>query len=266
MKKLNIITTISILLISILLFNGCEDVIDINLNQANTNIVIEAEIVNDMNHQRVKISQTKNFNDDNSIVTVSDAQIKVIDEKGVIFLYKEISPGNYQSDFFIGVPGRKYTIEVKSKNKTYTAFSTMPKEVALDSITLTELTFFNSKKKFVQVNYQDPPERANFYNYKLTVNGELRNAYYVDEDRFNNGNKVTNTIFNADPELKTGDKITVDFQCIDEKIYKYFYSISQISGNGGPPTAPTNPDSNFNNGALGYLSAHTSQKVSATIK
>ncbi|MEO5911919.1 MAG: DUF4249 family protein [Pelobium sp.] len=266
MKKLNITATIAILMISTFLFNGCEDVIDIDLNQANTNIVIEAEIVNDMNRQRVTISQTKNFNDDNSIVPVTDAQITVTDELGNKFVYNERVPGGYESGFFIGIPGRKYSMEVKSQGKTYTAFSIMPKQVILDSITLTEITLFNKKNKFIQVNYVDPPDRPNFYNYKLSVNNELRNAYYVDEDRFYNGNKVTNTIFSEEPELKTGDIVNLDFQCIDEKTYKYFYAISQIKGNGGPPTAPANPDSNFNNGALGYLSAHTSQKVNATIR
>ncbi len=255
----------TLLTISFLL-NSCEDVIDVNLNSTDPRIVIEANVVNNINHQLVKISQTKNFDDNNSIVPYANAQVLVKEENGKTYSYKENSPGNYESDFFIGKPGRKYTIEVTANGKVYTAISTMPQPVLLDSLTATEITFFNNKRKYVQVNFADPKNIPNQYNYVVNVNDTVRNAYYVDSDRFNDGKNVVNTVFTADPELKTGDRVTLDFQCIDQHIYRYFFAISQISGNGGPPTAPANPDSNFNNGALGYFSAHTSQMKTVVIK
>jgi hypothetical protein len=268
MKK-HKITNLSFLLLGVLtLFNSCKDVIDINLNNANLNVVIEANVSNN-GLQTVKLTKTKSFNDDNTTVTISGASINVTEEGGNTYTFIEQTnrPGNYISNQFEGKPGKKYTIKVNvDGKKIFTASSTMPQSVNLDSLTVTELTFFSKKRKYLQVHYKDPARIANQYNYVLTVNGVVRNPYYVDSDRFNDGNQVTNTIFNADPELKSGDKITLDFQCIDELIYRYFFSISQIAGNGGPPTSPSNPNSNFDNGALGYFSAHTSQKVSATIK
>ncbi|MBU0695617.1 MAG: DUF4249 domain-containing protein [Bacteroidetes bacterium] len=267
MKK-NKIAYLSFLLLGVLtLFNSCEDIIDINLNNANPNVVIEANVVNN-GLQTVKVTKTKSFNDNNTAVSINGANISVTEEGGSTYTFTEQANllGNYYSNQFVGKPGKKYTIKVNINGKIYTANSTMPQPVKLDSISVTELTFFTNKRKYLQVHYKDPAKIANQYNYVLNINGEIRNAYYVDSDRFNDGNNVTNTIFNSDPEIKSGDKITLDFQCIDELIYRYFFAISQIAGNGGPPTSPANPDSNFDNGALGYFSAHTSQKVSATVK
>ncbi|MBK0384346.1 DUF4249 domain-containing protein [Pedobacter sp. SD-b] len=254
-----------LLALTVLAFSSCEDVIDLKLKNAAPQIVIEANVVDNQNYQIVKISKTKNFDEDNSVVNVSGANVSVTEEGGQVYNFTEFSPGNYKSGFFVGKHGKKYTIKVDADGHTYTAFSTMPQRVNLDSLTVTELSFFGKKNKFVQVNFNDPVNIKNQYNYVITVNDTLRNAYYVDEDRFNDGKTVKNTLFTSSPDLKTGDKVSVDFQCIDYDIYRYFFAITQINGNGGPPTAPANPTSNFDNGALGYFSAHTSQKVMVKI-
>jgi hypothetical protein len=250
----------------VLFFSSCEEVIDLDLNSANPNIVIEANITDLYEEQVVKISLTKGFGEDNSIVPVNNAIVTAQEENGPNYVFtKKTADGQYYSPEFIGKSGVKYTVQVIVNNKTYTAESVMPERVNLDSLSLTSIVFFGDVKKFVQIHYNDPGATNNYYNCVLTVNDKVRNAFYPEEDRFNNGNKVVNTIFNADPSLASGDKVIVDFQCINQNIYKYFFSISQISGNGGPPTAPSNPDSNFNNGALGYFSAHTSKKMEAII-
>jgi hypothetical protein len=267
MQKLQIIKINILFALVITLFSSCEDVIDLELKDSKPVVVIEANVSDELKRQIVKVSQTKSFTQDNSIIPVSGAIITIKEDGGLTYsLVETTNAGVYQSVNFAGKPGKKYTIDVTTNSKTYTANSTMPNKVALDSLTLTELTFFGNTQKFVQVNYKDPANIRNFYNTLLTVNGELRTGYYVEVDRFNDGSVVKNTIFSDEPELKSKDVIKVEFQCIDQNIYKYFFAISQISGNGGPPTAPANPASNFNNGALGFFSAHTSETKTATIR
>ena len=67
---------------------------------------------------------------------------------------------------------------------------------------------------------------------------------------------------------KVGDTITVEMNCIDDKIYTYFSALLQLSGGGGPGggITPTNPPSNISNGALGYFSAHTVRVKTAVIE
>ncbi|MBC7655490.1 MAG: DUF4249 domain-containing protein [Oligoflexus sp.] len=249
----------------ILAFSACEDVIDLNLDNAEPKIVIEANVVNNQNFQIVKISKTKKFTDSNIIEPLSGATVIIKEDGGGTYNFTQLSPGVYKSGVFIGKPGIKYTVQVTISGKTYSATSIMPQVVVLDSLTVTELSFFSRKNKFVQVNFKDPANVKNQYNYVITLNDTLINPYYVDEDRFNDGKTVTNTLFTSNPDLKTGDIVKVDFQCIEYNTYRYFFAITQISGNGGPPTAPSNPLSNFDNGALGYFSAHTTQLMSVKI-
>ncbi|MFC5283300.1 DUF4249 domain-containing protein [Pedobacter alpinus] len=256
-----------ILLSVTLLFSACEDVIEIDLKNTNPVVVIEANINDVFGSHIVKISQTKPFTEDNTVISINNADVvlKDLTENRTYNFARPLNGNDYILSNFRGKSGNTYQLEATVNNILYTATCKMPQKVNIDSLSVTELSFFGNTQKYLQVNYNDPLGVANQYNYVLTVNGEVRNAFYVDSDRFNDGKKVTNTIFNDDPELVKGDSVKIDFQCIDMTIYRYFFAISQISGNGGPPTAPSNPDSNFNNGALGYFSAHTSQTKTAVI-
>ena len=222
--KNNKLQILFILLLSALalLFSSCDDVINVDLNSASPQIVIEANITDQFANQVIKVSLTKNFNENNNIVPVHNALVTVQEENGTKYTFTENNnDGQYFSTKFYGKSGVRYTVQVISSNKTYTAQSIMPNRVQLDSLSLTSLTFFGKEQKFIEVNYNDPSSNSNYYNYVMTVNDVVRNAYYPEEDRFNNGKKVTSTIFNSDPALKTGDKVTLDFQCINQKIYKW---------------------------------------------
>lgn len=248
------------------LFSGCEKVIDLTLENTTPKIVIEGTI-NDVNQsQIVYISQTIDFQETTKKVPLTGATVVVQEQGGVTLNFVENKPGIYVSPIYKGVPGKKYTIRVTSSNQTYTASSIMPLPVEIESLSQTELTFFGTKKKFVVVNYNDPAGVPNFYNTRIAVNGIKRSSYYIESDRFTDGKPVKNNIFTDEPDLVTGDTVKVELQGIDENVYRYLFSITQITGNGGPPTAPANPDSNFNNGALGYFSACTSRKDQIIIK
>lgn len=264
MKNSRSIYFLSLILL-LIFFVSCEDVIELDLDNANAKIVIEANVTNVLEPQIIKISKTKSFKEENSFLAVNGASVKVQEENGPSYSFVESGGGNYLSIPFKGTPGKKYTVTVMVSNQTYTAQSIMPPLVKLDSLTVTEISFFGNTNKFVQVNYKDIPNIPNQYNFVISVNNKLRNGYFPESDRFNDGSEVKNTLFTSEPDLKKGDKVTVDFQCIDLAIYRYFFAITQIGGNGGPPTSPANPDSNFNNAALGYFSAHTSQKLTISI-
>lgn len=248
--------------------NACEKVIDLDLKNTKPIIVIEGNVTDVNMPQIVKVTQSKAFTQDNSVTPILNATITVKDltlNKTYNFGTPD-NQGNYLSNTFKGIPGNTYELTVQTGNVTYTAKSTMPQKVVLDSISVTEVSFFGDAQKYIKVNYPDPSQFENQYRYLLTVNNTLVKGYFVDSDRFNNGKYVSNAIFTNEPKLKSGDEIKVEFQCIDMTTYRYFYAISQISGNGGPPTAPSNPDSNLSNNALGYFNAHTTEKKLAIIK
>ena len=264
--KMNLSSKLYVSILATTIFSGCEKVIDLKLENTTPNIVIEASITDANKSQVVWLSQTINFEASTKKIPLTGAKVEVKEEGGTTLNFVERQPGVYTSIIYKGIPGKKYTTTITANGKNYTAVSVMPYPVEIESLSQTELTFFGTKRKFIVVNYNDPQGIPNFYNIRISVNGLKRNSYYVESDRFNDGKPVKNNIFTEEPDLVTGDTVSVEFQCIDENVYRYLFSITQITGNGGPPTSPANPDSNFNNGALGYFNACTSRKAQIIIK
>lgn len=248
-----------------LLLSSCEKIVDLKLDNANPVLVIDGGINDQNENQEVKISRTYNFTEPNKFNGVSGAKVVVTRPNGSTVTYSEVSPGIYQSVKTRGVPGNTYILNVTLEGKTYTASSTMPGRVVLDSLTFKQFNFFSTKNTYVAVNYNDPAAVQNQYRYILTVKGKIEEDM-VSEDRFNNGNTVSDVIYYEIEDLVAGEKLDVEFQCIDRNVYRYFYGLGQNNGAGGPPVAPANPVSNFNNGALGIFNAYTSSKRSVVIK
>jgi hypothetical protein len=141
----------------------------------------------------------------------------------------------------------------------------MPYSVIPDSIGFKKLSFFGNATIYPTVYYKDPSSVQNQYRYLLKINNKSQ-ADIVFEDRFNDGNAVSDVIIYDGDDIKSGDIINIEMQSIDRNVFKYYFAISQIGGNGGPPVAPANPDSNISNGALGIFSAYTKATISIILK
>lgn len=254
-KHLNIIGLVFFTVI----FSACEKVIELKLDEAAPVIVIDGSLSDQVENQVVRVSRTYSFTESNRFNGVGGAKLVLKSSSGNTYNYTEVSPGVYQTSRLRGRPNVTYTLQVTVDGQTYTANSTMPQRVALDSLSFKEFSFFGTTNTYVAANFNDPVGIQNQYRYILKAKSKIEEDV-VSEDRFNDGNNVSNVIFYELDDLVSGDAIDVELQCIDRNVYRYFFSLSQISGNGGPPVAPANPPSNFNNGALGVFNAYTSSK------
>lgn len=253
-------------------FASCEKVIDIQVNTSPSQIVIEGNVTNTREQQTVKITRSVDYKNTNVYPTVSGAVVKLTDNAGGSWNFSEVSPGIYRSSVMMGRSGRTYTLNVSVDNKTYTAASTMPVQVRADSITLTDVTFGSRTRKMTAVHYTDPKGVANQYRYLLRINGQQTNRIYVFDDRLKDGNISKDELYpdpdddDSSKDLKSGDVAEVEIQNIDKAVFNYWFTLRQQSRGGpGGATTPGNPPSNFNNGALGYFSAHTYQSISITV-
>ncbi|WP_316789217.1 DUF4249 domain-containing protein [Pedobacter frigoris] len=262
---MNRIFNIMILFALLMSFSGCEEVIDLKLDDAPPAVVIDGGLSDQNEIQVVKVSTTYNFSESNRFNGAKGAKVVLISSTGNTYNYSEVSPGIYNSPAFRGRSGVTYTLNVTLNNKTYTASSIMPAKVNLDSLTFKEFSFFGQSNTYIAANYKDPGGIQNQYRYVLKAKGVIEEDA-VSEDRFDDGNNVANVIFYELNDLVAGDLIDVEFQCIDRNVYRYFFSLNQTEGGGGPPVAPANPPSNFNNGALGVFNAHTSSKKTIVLK
>lgn len=239
---------------------SCEKIIHVNINNVSKKYVIEG-FISDSTTCRVFISQTLNIADSNNFYGVPGAKVTVTENgKTPVILSPAKEDGEYQTDFK-GKPGNTYSLKVEVGGNVFTASSTMPQPVKLDSVFVTERVFLGMTRKIATVKFRDPPGIKNFYKFVQRVNGAKNTTIFLLDDKLFDGREVTNEllIFDSSPgnTLEGGDQLRVEMLCIEEPVHLYWYSLMQSSLGGQQGASPGNPVSNIKGGALGYFSAHT---------
>lgn len=266
----NIILYIIILTAGILC--SCEKEIDVKLQGAAKKYVIEAVVTDKAGGCRVLISQTKDFNEDNTPITVSGARVQISTGDSSVVL-TENAPGVYASSSLKGVPGTTYNLQVNIESETFTARSTMPSLVKMDSLYITEEMFFGDKYKLPTISYMDPAGVLNFYRFMVYVNGTKKKQIFALNDELTDGNRNATRLFvdvdqddvEDEEKIKTGDLVKVEMLTIDAPIYKYFFSLENSATGDSNSATPANPVSNIQGGALGYFSVHTMQSMEVRV-
>jgi hypothetical protein len=253
---------ILLMIITALTFTACEKVINVDLKNAEAKTVIEGIVDNSGNPAKVIISKSVSFSSANTYPPVTGAVVKITDNLGNTFALTESPAGTYTNAALIGVVGRSYTLNVTAEGKNYTAVSIMPQRVNLDSIfqeklTLTKVTIVADAK------FNDPTGFGNNYQFIETVNGKRNKTIFILDDQYQDGGTIINQLVDEDIKLKAGDLVQIEMQCIDRTTYRYILGLADLQGGN---TVPANPETNISNNALGYFSAHTSQKKTMVIQ
>ncbi len=263
----------TILLIFILLLFGCEDVIQVDVESSEPRIVIEARISNSLNKNFVKITESTDYFNPNTYKVVSGAEVKIKENNKTEYLLEETAAGIYKSPQLVAVPQNQYSITVNVKGKKYTAESYVPSTINIDSISYQIKKRPFKKEKFLELHvyFQDNKSQKDFARFVIYKNGEKIRKIFLYNDRLTNGNYVNYFFFNFDKEtFKFGDKIFVEMQSIDEQTYKYFKTLRDATAQKvrGPlgAAAPANPETNWNNNALGFFSTFTISTGSVVLK
>jgi hypothetical protein len=244
----------------LLAVSSCQKVIDLKLDSAATQLVIEGNITNMRGPQYVTISQSVPFTNTNIFPPVSGARVTINDDKGNVYSLTEstTTPGTYMTANMSGRPDYTYTLTVQVNGKTYTGSSTMPEPVFFNTLSYANDSF-RKGSQLVTVNFQDPVGIPNQYRFVMYVNSVQVKTVFVSNDEFTDGSSVEINLYQNDFTIVKGDTVVVEDQGIDKNIFNYWYSLSQQQDNGaGGGTTPSNPPSNLSNNALGYFSAHTS--------
>lgn len=247
-----------IYIIGVLILCSCEKTITPDLNTVASQIVIQGEILDAPGPYTITINRSVDFYADNDFPGVTGAVVTIEDDEGIDSL-KEVSPGKYNTQHLQGKRGHTYLLKVLVEQQMYTASTTMPQPVNLDTVTF--LTTGGGESRISAVaNFQDPLGVANYYRFEQSINNVsfIKDIFLLD-DRLSDGRYITSELRMDSAYLRPGDRITVTMFCLDENVYNYWYQLRQSSG-GGPfntTVSPANPTSNISNGALGYFSAQT---------
>jgi hypothetical protein len=261
---------ILIILMASLAFSSCEKVIEIDLADSKSIIVIEATINNNREPFTVLVSKTSPYFGASSSNLVSGAVVSVRVENGKPKYFKESSPGVYKLDKTLALANYWYIVDVQYEGVTYSARSYLNETVPIAEISLSYFDgfgFFDSGYK-VNCFIRDPAGIKNYYRMKIYVNGQLSandgeiNLY---SDELFDGKLIG--LIQHSAVFKETDALIVEMQSIDKATYDYFSTLASISGIEIIQSAsPANPISNFNNGALGYFSAYSFVRQPIVVK
>ena len=260
----------SILLIIVLFFSACTDVIDVEVPTEEAKLVIEASINwekgTNGSDQTIYLSKSTPFFDTNGNVPVVGASVVITNNNdGSFFEFNDQNDGSYTTGNFMPVLNDNYTLEVMSEGETYSAQETFMPVVPI-------LEVYQSTEKFLpevlEVNFDflDPAEEENYYYIKFKEQADAFPRLLDFKDEFVNGNLIT--VFNErqenedinQVEYAPGDTVNMELIGISKRYYEYIQLLINQSESGGPfDTTPVALRGNCtnqndpNNFAYGYF-------------
>jgi hypothetical protein len=263
MKKLALLFSCTLLVFS------CQKVIDVDLNESNPQTVIEGNYTAEDSTVVVRITNTSSYFNSDASQTVNNADVTITDVNGLTTNIPFVEAGIYILENYAPEFDTEYILSVQANGETFSATCEMRTPVLIDDITYEFFpSIFGADAGYAPfLNYQDPADQTDFHLITLGVNSkewsELTDILQQD-DSLVNGNYVERPLFGRSL-FEFGDTVHMHFRTVDEKIYSYYgQAISNATGGGS--SAPGNPDSNWDNGALGFFSAYSSSRKSVVIE
>lgn len=249
------------ILLLLLFFTACEKVIDVDLNEADPEVVIEANVSKYPESSIVQLSKTGSYFGESSIEKITGASVVVKDEFNAHFVLDEIEEGIYLTEDLKPLEGVVYELLVEIEGESYEAVSKLNPIVKIDSLTY----YFDDGFAFlesgyvVKIHFVDPVDVENYYRIKVfekdSTQGEYKD-YILFDDKFIDGQNVEVALRGY--IFDSGAEITIQLITLDKGAYEYYKTFQELINVNPGSAAPANPTSNISNGALGYFSAWTS--------
>jgi hypothetical protein len=248
------------------IFCSCEEIVNIDLNNSEPQIVIEGNISDTIGPYFVRISRTVNFNQNSNTPGISGAMVIISDNNGVKDTLIEATNGYYRTNNLRVIRNSYYTLDISIDGVKYHSTSFMPSKTNLDSVYVrTDNGGFGVSIFLIVPKYQDPAGVRNTYRFNMFINGKQTRDVFVQSDERRDGQIISQSLRSVDT-IRHGDTITLEMQCIDENIYRYFYALALNIKTGMDQTqTPTNPPTNIEGCKLGYFSAHTTQRRTVVV-
>ena len=226
---------------------SCEEVIQVDLNESDPRLVIEATINlsdDQTSNAYVKITKTFPYFDD-GVPYVTDAEVIITDDMGGVFPFEYQDLGIYHGNL-IPEFERLYTLEVRVDGDTYSGTQKLYSVPSLDFVEQTNDGGFGGDEVELKAFFIDPIGDENFYFFEaLSEKGNLRDTF---NDEFFDGNLFFG--FYSDEDLLPGDVVVFNLYGVDESFYNFMFTLLQQTGsnNNGPfETQPATVRGNIKN-------------------
>jgi len=251
----------------LLIFMGCEEKIDWNLQSEQVNtIVVDAIITNEIKFQHIHI--TKPFtNQNDTAVPVSGAQVSIkTDNFTTLFLESPENPGHYYSDY----PGAgsidiTYKLNIQYENETYSAETYMIPVLPANLPTWQ----YDENKGLYKINWNapqyNPSEQAMYeaiISWSHLVDSTIKDTLTMARMKFYTLNTI-NVSYNIYPQdieevwFPKNSKAIVKKYSVTDEYGDYLRTLlAETEWQGSLfEEARGNLPTNISNGGLGYFSA-----------
>ncbi|MGB2761610.1 MAG: DUF4249 domain-containing protein [Maribacter stanieri] len=245
-----------LLLLTLTLFISCEDVIDVDLPENETRLIVNGVIRVDETQDylpvEIRVSKSSSFFENNTIASIKSAIIYYgtpnpdapeILEGGSVSNLAELEPGSgiwvpdptFDSDQRIRVSsineGDVFQLTIETNEERYFAITTYVKSVPIDSLVQGDETLFSGDETEVIVSFTDRGNSDDFYVLDLDF-GE----FLVTEDEFYQGQTfVFSYFYDNELELNTSSVVDISLLGADEAFYNYMNQIIVQSGSDQGP-------------------------------
>jgi hypothetical protein len=233
------------------LTSGCTRIVDLGLDDAPRQLVVEARLEAGDTRQQVLLTTTDAFSRSGALPTATGAIVTVTDDRGMLLSLPELSPGQYQADTPSNQiqAGRTYTLSILWEGEQYEATSRVVAGPRIDSLYVlfrsASLAVGDSGYRAV-IDYTDPAGVENYYFWEMFVGGERvvsndpgNQWRVISRDRYYDGQKVSGYLPFDEQVVLPGEFIQLRQLAITEEAFWYYFAFyDQATGGGSPFSTP----------------------------
>ena len=249
---------------------SCEEVIDIDLNDADPRLAIDGTI-SPGGFAQVQLSYTSSYFSDEAPDYETNATIQLIDSKGEMETLTHQMNGLYTGRFIIGEVGVEYELKITIGDKTYTGSTKMMTPTEIIELNYVEFDGFGGSggetEYNLEITLKNNPSEENYYLIKYYLNSEEKEETYSvwSHEFFPNDETIEFKPLRF--SFTKDDVVTVRAYSIDEGTYDYYSQLDEIiDQEGGGSSTPFNPESNMGKDVLGYFRAWSYDQKSIKVE
>lgn len=172
--------TLSLVLVALIIsLTGCEDPIDIDLDEGKSELVVDAFITDLLDEQIVTVSKTTSYFDNTTELSISDATVTIKDDQDNTYNFVHTTGGEYVYDAAVGGPvivaDRNYTLRVEAEGEVYEAqtFANPVPEIDRIEYEFREADFGDEEGYYASFFAKDFAGRDDYYWIRTFTNDTL---------------------------------------------------------------------------------------------
>ena len=265
------------IILILLFFSSCEEVVDIDLNYSDDRLVIEGYLnlikENSKIEQQIILSKTTPYYEDETI-PANGAKVQIIDYNNNIYQFEERdNTGRYYALETVPLKlGTNYTLQIQYENQDYIATEKLNQVAPIYKIEQDSIPLFGEIATQIKAFSMDAENEENYSYFEFLSETKDIKEYNVYRDDFSNGSEYYGILLNR--RLKKGDSIRLRQYSLSKTAYQYWYLlILQNTQQGGPfQTNPANLNGNIinitrpENNPVGYFRVSEVSEIIYTVK